>query len=130
MLIGTSLDARVVSEKPFTRTAGQNTVTKIRVCDNPGRKSDRNPARFFNAEGWGAIGEQLAKLSKGDLVSLTGELKIDKYTDKNGTERTDDVLTVTNFRVQKSDSFFGKAAAPDTTAPDDNGPVADADIPF
>lgn len=133
MLIAQSLDARVVSDKAFTRTAGTNTVTKIRVVDNPGRKNDRNPGRFFNAEGWGPTGEQLAKLVKGDVVSLAGELKLDKYTDKNGTERTDDVLVVTQFRVQKSDAFFDnkpQAPAQPQHAADDGPAPTDDSIPF
>lgn len=128
MNISTILDARVVSEKPFVRNAGENTITKIRVADNPSRKSDRTPCRFLNAEAWGKTGEQLAKLAKGDVVSLTGELKLDKYTDKSGTERLDDVITVTAFRVQKSEAFFDKT--PKAEAPDDDGPAPDDDLPF
>lgn len=127
MNISTILDARVVSEKPFTRQAGTSSITKIRVADNPSRKNDRNPCRFLNAEGWGAVGEGLARLSKGDVVSLTGELKLDKYTDKQGTERIDDVIVVTAFRVQKSDSFFNKDAAP---APEAPVPSSSDDLPF
>lgn len=128
MNISTILDARVVSEKPFTRDAGTTTITKIRVADNPSRKNDRNPCRFLNAEGWGVVGQGLAKLSKGDVVSITGELKLDKYIDKKSVERTDDVITVTAFRVQKSESFFDKSApAPaDESAPGFN----DETIPF
>lgn len=125
MNISTIVDARVVSEKAFTRkTSGAtpNTITKIRLADNPSVKSDRNPTRFLNGEAWGKLGEQLAKLSKGDVISVTGELKIEAYKDKDGNERADDVLTISHFRVQKSDSFFGgkKAEAPADTA----------DIPF
>lgn len=134
MFIAQSLDARVVSEQAFVRNTGTNTVTKIRVVDNPSRKTDRNPARFFNAEGWGQIGDQLARLKKGDIVSLSGELKLDKYTDKQGTARQDDVLTVTHFRVQKSEAFFEKKEAPAEPPPAAEefipGPGADSDIPF
>lgn len=127
MNISTILDARVVSEKAFTRSAGTSTITKIRVADNPSRKNDRNPCRFLNAEGWGIVGEGLARLSKGDVVSLTGELKLDKYTDKNKVERQDDVIVVTAFRVQKSDSFFEKAKQ---QAEDDGPAPTDDDLPF
>src|SRR5688572_13658217 len=99
MLLAQSLDARVVSEKATTRNTGSTTVTKIRCVDNPGRKSDRTPARFFNVEAWGALGIQLERLSKGDIISVGGELKLDKYTTKDGTERQDDILTATHFRV-------------------------------
>lgn len=128
MFLGTIVDARVVSERAFVRNAGANTITKIRVADNPSRKADRTPCRFVNAEAWGATGEQLAKLSKGDVVSLSGELKLDKYTDKAGTERTDDVLTVTAFRVQKSESFF--AAKQTQVQAQDDGPTPDDDLTF
>lgn len=124
MNFSTIVDARVVSEKPFTRQAGTSSITKIRVADNPSRKNDRNPCRFVNAEAWGVVGQGLGRLTKGDVVSLTGELKLDKYTDKQGQERHDDVLVVTAFRVQKSDSFFEKKEpapdeSPEATAGDE-----------
>lgn len=134
MLLATAADARVVSKEAFTRAAGDNKVTKIRVVQNPSRKSDRNPARFFNAEGWGIVGEQLAKLEKGAIVTLFGELKLDKYPDKKtGQERIDDVLTVTHFRVQKSEQFFGRPAlgtGTDSVADPEPSPGIDTDIPF
>lgn len=131
MIISSIPDARVVSKQAFTRQAGDNKVTKIRVCANPARKNDRNPTRFLNAEAWGAVGDGLARLSKGDVVFLSGELKLDKYTDKTGTERTDDVLSVTHFRVVKSDSFFndGKQADPEPSDPEQM-PETDDSIPF
>ena len=123
MNISTILDARVVSEKPFVRkTKESGSITKVRLADNPSRKNDRNPCRFMNGEAWGKLGEQLAKLSKGDVISCTGELKIDKYVDKDGVDRQDDLLTITAFRVQKSDSFFDKGEETATTPPADNVP--------
>lgn len=124
MNISTIVDARVVSDKAFTRKTEKNTITKLRLADNPSRKNDRNPTRFLNGEAWGALGEQLAKLSKGDVISVTGELKIEKYTTKEGVEKFDDLLTITAFRVQKSESFFGNKQ--DETAE----PADSADIPF
>jgi single-stranded DNA-binding protein len=111
MIIATIPDARVVSAQAFVRKAGDSSVSKIRVASNTGRKSDRNPTRFLNAEGWGGIGEQLQKMSKGDVLSISGEMKLDKYTDKQGQERTDDVITVTHFRVVKSESFFNSGTS-------------------
>lgn|SRR5678815_268376 len=132
MLISQALDARVVSEKPFTRNTGKNSITKIRVVQNPSKRSERNPARFFNAEGWGKLGEDMGRLAKGDVVTLVGEMKLDKYTDKNGNERVDDVMTVTQFRVQKSTAFFEKPDQAPEQPMDDAPPppVADDDIPF
>lgn len=127
MNISTILDARVVSDKAFVREAGTNKITKIRVADNPSRKSDRTPCRFLNAEAWGGTGDQLAKLTKGDVVSLTGELKLDKYKDKQGVERVEDVITVTAFRVQKSEAFYG---APKETVPETQVQAPDDDLPF
>lgn len=129
MNISTILDARVVSDKAFVREAGTNKITKIRVADNPSRKSDRTPCRFLNAEAWGGTGDQLAKLAKGDVVSLTGELKLDKYTDKKGLERVEDVITVTAFRVQKSEAFYG-APKEAGSALETQVPAPDDDLPF
>lgn len=123
MFIATAADARVVSEKAQTRQAGSSTVTKIRLVQNPQKKSERTPARFFNGEAWGTLGDQLAKLSKGDIITCSGELKKDKYTTKEGVEREDDVMVITHFRVQKSDSFFGRE-------PEAPAPGGDDNIPF
>lgn len=123
------LDARVVSEKAFVRENASSKVTKIRVADNASRKNDRNPCRFLNAEAWGVIGDQLAKLSKGDVVSLSGELVVDMYTDKQGQERRDDLIKVTAFRVQKSTSFFEPGTST-KTAPEETPAPTDDDLPF
>jgi single-stranded DNA-binding protein len=122
-------DARVVSSEPFVRGEGNSQVTKLRFADNPAKKTDRNPARFFNGEAWGKLGEQLTKLSKGDVISITGELKLDKYTDKKGVERQDDLITIISFRVQKSESFFDAGFKNDGQHPPVDG-AADDDLPF
>ncbi len=117
------VDARVVSDEAKTRQAGKQTITKIRVADNTPVRNERNPGRFVNVEIWGKQGEALTRLSKGDIISVYGELVIDKFTTKEGVEKFDDLLKAQGFRVQKSTSFFeGGKKEPE--------PEDAADLPF
>jgi len=49
---------------------------------------------WFNIKCWGEYGKKLVgKLHKGDLVQVTGELSLDKWTGKDGTDMTTLVVT-------------------------------------
>lgn len=122
----TILDARVVSA-PRAGKANNKAVTSIRVADNPQGSKEQNEkagriARFVTIKGWEKQAELLAKLSQGDVISVTGELIREKFTDKQGQEREDDVIRLSSFKVQKSDSFFGTAPTPAGAPPDDTIP--------
>jgi single-stranded DNA-binding protein len=126
-------DARLVAE-PKTKDVKGKTLTTIRVADNPSgpKKSDedkkRSPARFLTIKAWEKQGDLLAKLSKGDVITASGELTIEAFPSKEDKTVyvTDDVLKLQSFRVQKSESFYGRAA----DAPDEGTDKPVDDIPF
>lgn len=102
-------------------------LTEIRFADNPTKKTDNKgntiPARFVTGKAWGEQSKLVAKLSKLDVISVAGELGIEAYTDKEGNVRQKDVLRISSFKVQKSESFFAKAQ--EQTEPESNN-----DLPF
>jgi single-stranded DNA-binding protein len=104
-------DARLVADAESNVSRdGATKITSFRVADNqPGPKNDDKPARFVKCKIFGARGEQASKLSKGDVVSVTGELRVEKWTDKTGTERFTDVLAVDRYKVHKSETFYGRS---------------------
>ena len=61
---------------------------------------------------------------KGDGIQLTGRFESDKYTDKNGQNRTTWGLTVDQafFPLGKGKSEQGNASPVDTTVSDDDMP--------
>lgn len=121
----TILDARLVGEPKSVKLRDGKSLVKVRVADNPpGKRDDKRPARFVTCKSFGKQGEALARLSKGDVISVHGALGIEKYEQKDGTEGTDDVMIVQGFRVQKSESFFAEGEAK-TKEPDPDGESLD-----
>lgn len=110
----TILDARLVAN-PKTIDANGKTLVTLRIADNPqGLKKDADPkdkrrARFVTLKAWEKQGELMAKLSKNDVISVSGELVKEVFLNKDKDEQEDDVMRVVSFRVQKSDSFYGGA---------------------
>lgn len=107
----TIMNGRLVSDVRVTQV-GETEVAEARLADNPLKKKDKKgneiKARFVTAKIWGGLAGQFGRLSKGDMVAVTGELGIETYKDsKTGEMRDKDVVKVTNFAVLKSESFFG-----------------------
>ena len=54
---------------------------------------DAGPTLWVAASVWGAVAEAVADTSqKGDLVAVSGQLALDKWTDSDGVVRTDLVI--------------------------------------
>ena len=72
-----------------TRQAGQTTVTNFTVAvDRPYTKDGgEKKTDFINCQLWGKRGEVLKQYTaKGDRVLITGELRVDSYTNKDGKQ--------------------------------------------
>jgi len=111
------MDGRAVANAELITLKDGKKLGKVRLADNPaGKKDDKRPARFLTAKAFGTQGEALSRLSQGDVISAVGELILEKYTDKDGNERTADVLMISKFRVHKSESFFAKKEGPSDEA--------------
>lgn len=103
-------DGRLVADPETIVLKDGKYLIKVRIADNQvGKKDDKRPARFVTLKGFGVQGEQLSKLSKGDVISVVGSLTLEAFEDKTGVKRTADVMVVDKFRVQQSKSFFGDA---------------------
>lgn len=110
----TIFDARLVADAEKVDLKSDKTLTKCRVADNNvGKKDDSRPARFVSCKAFGAQAEAMAKLSKGDVITVSGQLQIEAYDAKDGTKKQQDVLMVNSFRVHKSETFFGEKKEPE-----------------
>lgn len=95
---------------------------------------------FIKVTMWGKRAEKMADLvKKGRLVSVTGYLKQEKWTTKEGVNRTAHVLMARDF--QMCEKFKRADSVPDENGAVDNGkkeaaatasnvPVLDDDVPF
>src|SRR5438105_2634923 len=85
-------------------------VTKVRIAVNRpmGKDKDGNKITdWFNVDFWGKKAELAGELiKKGSLVSVTGAVHIEEWTDNAGAKRTSVKISADDFQMLES-----KAAA-------------------
>ena len=128
----TILTGRITKDLEL-RQAGQTTVTNFSLAvDNPFKKDD---VSFFDVVAFGKTAELLNNYcSKGSKILVEGNLKQDRFTDKEGNNRS--VVRVIANRIEFLDSKGsnqGQAAPKQqsndpfaNSAPD----VSSSDLPF
>ncbi|MCP2041905.1 single-strand DNA-binding protein [Neisseria sp. HSC-16F19] len=104
-------------------------VTSFGIAENVYINGEQT-AQFFNCQMFGERGEKLAQyIKKGSPATVFGTLKIRKYTDKSGTERTSVEIDVGDITLQgsKADGEAPKPAKPSAPQPMDD---IESDVPF
>lgn len=118
-------NARLV-DAPRQVNLGERKLTECRVADNPLKRKDRKgndrPARFVTIKFWEYQADMAAKLSKGDIIAVHGELEIEQYEGRDGTSKTKDTMTCQGFTVVKSETFYGRGG--------EAGEAEDTGLPF
>lgn len=75
-------------------TSAGKPVAEFRVWEREG-KGDAAIFTTFNCKAWGTLGENFAaSLAKGDRVILHGSMTTEKFTTKQGEERSKNILVV------------------------------------
>lgn len=131
----TILTGRITKDLEL-KQAGQTTVTNFSLAvDNPFKKDDTS---FFDVVAFGKTAELLNNYcSKGSKILVEGNLKQDRFTDKEGNNRS--VVRVVANRVEFLDSKGSKQGqsepkqqSNDPFANANGGPVniTDEDLPF
>lgn len=91
-------------------------------------------SEFFSVAVWGKFGDFLSsRLKKGSFVCVEGDFSTNKYTDRNGTERTSLSITATDCKILPNQQRSGNAAqeAPQKAAVTAPAAPADPDeLPF
>ena len=130
----TILTGRITKDLEL-KQAGQTTVTNFSLAvDNPFKRDDTS---FFDVVAFGKTAELLNNYcSKGSKILVEGNLKQDRFTDKEGKNRS--VIRVVANRIEFLDSKGSNQgqAAPkqqaDNPFANANGPIdiSDEDLPF
>jgi single-strand DNA-binding protein len=88
------------------------------------KRDDPNapPPDWFKAEFWGPDAEEVTNvISKGDLLQVTGRIRTETWTDRNGQARTDVLIRVEDWaQVVNGRPVYRDALAP---AEEAEGPV-------
>jgi single-strand DNA-binding protein len=107
-IANTTMTGRLTRDPETTETK-TNSVTKFSIAVN-GFKKDN--VSFFDCEAWGKVGEIVQEYcAKGKQVAISGTIRIDRWEDKDGNNRSKPVVNVRDLTLlgSKDDA---KATAP------------------
>jgi single-strand DNA-binding protein len=91
-----SIIGRLTKDPELRFTKNGKAICTVSVAVN--RQFDKEQADFFTCEFWGTRGEALAKYTlKGDRIFITGEHQNQRYTDKEGNQKTFTKIVGSNF---------------------------------
>lgn len=77
-----------VGQTPTIRTAGETKIASFTVATTE-RFKDKEETEWHNVSVFGKLAEVVEKyVDKGTQLYVEGRIKTEKYTDKNGVERT------------------------------------------
>lgn len=124
MLNQISVQGRIVRAPELRRTNSGKAVTSFTLaCDRDFKNSQTGEKEvdFLDCVAWGGTGETVAKyFVKGQLATVSGRLQIRQYTDKNGQNRRQTEILVSNVYFcgnRESGATGGSGAGGDYHAP-------------
>jgi single-strand DNA-binding protein len=98
-----TLVGRLTRDAELKYTTGGTAISKPSIAVNRSvKKGDEwtSEASFIELEIWGKTAESLCQyLAKGQQVAVTGELKQDRWQDKDGGNRSKVVVTVRSIQL-------------------------------
>ena len=140
---------RDVELKTFERDGEPSYVASISIAVNrPKRANQEQEADFFYLTAFGKNAKNIAEyFSKGDRIGVSGRIQLDKYTDKDGVNRSTHRFVVDDFefietkkeRERRAQSEYAEQAVVQPQAsygsgmsePVGNGDMLDEDdLPF
>tara|TARA_B100001123_G_C14718607_1_gene792084 strand:+ start:234 stop:605 length:372 start_codon:yes stop_codon:yes gene_type:complete len=118
------ITGRLVRE-PELKDVGESQVVNFSIACNRASKEDLSD--FFDCFAWGRVAETIGKhFCKGKPIQLVGSLQQDRYTNKEGENRSKVKIKVHTFSFVPTDST-GVGAENTSTA---TVSVPDDEIPF
>lgn len=107
---------------------GNREVCSFGICQNEGKDSNGNViSAWYNAEYWLSEGSKLKQyIVKGAKILAIGELKTERWTDKEGTERATIKIAVRALELVGGKQEQAPVSKPlPTTDNDDDGDLPD-----
>lgn len=95
-----TFDGRVVADAELRYTPSGEPVLSVRVASDIGF-GDKKTTNWFSCQVWGKRGEALQQyLTKGQQVTVYGQLTLREWTDKEGIKRTSPDVRVNELSLQ------------------------------
>lgn len=121
-----SMVGRLVADAKLLTSAKGVDIAKICIANSVGF-GENETTSFFNCSAFGASAKFISQyLTKGDLVSISGQIKVEKYTNKEGVE-----VSSPSINISQINSLMPSNQNKNNTSPPvrDNVKFND-DIPF
>lgn len=80
-----TITGNLVADPELRFTPTGKPVTKFRIASTQGKDKE---GIFIDVEAWNDIAENIAELSKGCRLVVTGEIKQEHWEDKNGNKQS------------------------------------------
>ena len=111
------LMGRLTADPELRTTASGVSVARFSIAVDRGytRPGEEKQTDFINIVAWRQTAEFVSKyFHKGSMIAVQGELRMNKFTDKNGQNRTTYEVMANNisFTGSKNESGNGDFAAP------------------
>tara|TARA_R110002051_G_scaffold72650_2_gene131297 strand:+ start:1123 stop:1497 length:375 start_codon:yes stop_codon:yes gene_type:complete len=121
-IANTTMTGRLTRDPETTETK-TSSVTKFSIAVN-GFKKDN--VSFFDCEAWGKVGEIVQEYcGKGKQVAISGTIRIDRWEDKDGNNRSKPIVNVRDLTLLGS-----KDEAKATEPKQEKVEVSSDDLPF
>lgn len=125
------LVGRLTENPELRKTSSDISVTRFSIAvDRKVKSGEEKQADFISIVAWRQTAEFITKyFTKGQRIGVEGSLRMNKYTDKDGNNRTSYEVVIDNahFVESKKESGAEPTAQP---APSYEEISADDDLPF
>lgn len=114
-----------LTRDPETTQVNKYSVVKFAIAVNGFKKED---VSFFDCEAWGKVGELVQQYcAKGKQIAIGGTIRIDRWQDKDGNNRSKPILNVRDITLLGSKDDSNEAPKPQQQQ---KAEIAQDDIPF
>ena len=102
--------AGVLGKDPELKQVGQDQVLSFTVADSQGKEK---PTLWWNCQLWGKRATTLQQyMAKGQKVTVSGNIQMREYTDKDGNKKTAMDVRVNDVALQGGNEQQAPKAAP------------------
>lgn len=123
--------AGVLGKDPKLKQVGQDQVLSFTVADSQGREK---PTLWWNCQMWGKRATTLQQyIANGQKVTVSGNIQMREYTDKDGNKKTAMDVRVNDVALQgggEQQSAPAKQAPARQAAAPSGFDIDDSQIPF
>ena len=116
MINSITIAGRLTHEPELRKTDSGTSITNITLANDTGY-GEYQQTNFIRVVAWKGTAEAICNYAhKGQMLVVTGELRIREYTDKNGVKRDQAEINAQNVMLPPKSSTTSAAPAPAPSA--------------